>query len=491
MLKATISLLVVFSIGLVFFVSIIGGINYGIHAKPYADESALTDEEIEALFDTDAPIDPSLLSGQEVMSITFYYPDNPQDPLGGGRTCSDGSTYFRDQGKPVTSNLFLNTYDGRVIQGSIAVPHDKYHPMVPLGASPTIKIRIPGYNAGEPAEVHDHFGHMQNPAGGWWECTSPNRIDLAVSGPEEENLVVQYWRDHNLLIGDTYKDPNPMNRGACVMCEIISPDVSLPPGVDLPDYSGLSYHRQLLLKLALSKLGCTYVWGAAGPDTFDCSGYVLWLYRQIGNSRPVDHWTGSQYLQGTRIPADQVQPGDCIYFRGPPPGHVGIWLGGGKFIHASGGKLKPDKVKINDLARYSKTSHIYCYVRFMDPGKDISTGVSKLERSVSFMEEHDFIPELKRLAEFNISCAARHGMDFRMALVCASQESSGGKQCFRACNPYGYGSSDFSSWEEATEAYYSAIAAYGFGGDPLRIFRKYRGADNGYAENCTNLLNSI
>lgn len=79
---------------------------------------------------------------------------------------------------------------------------------------------------------------------------------------------------------------------------------------------------------AYSKLGCPYVWGASGPNTFDCSGLVMWCYAQAGVS--LDHYSGSQAQSGAVISVSQAQPGDILW----KSGHVGIYVGGGKYIHA-------------------------------------------------------------------------------------------------------------------------------------------------------------
>ncbi len=94
--------------------------------------------------------------------------------------------------------------------------------------------------------------------------------------------------------------------------------------VPVPDHGSV-------VDYALSRLGCPYIWGAAGPDSFDCSGLVTWCYAQTGVSLP--HYTGSLYDAATnRVPVDQAQPGDVLYRFG----HVGIAqeAGGVPYIHA-------------------------------------------------------------------------------------------------------------------------------------------------------------
>jgi len=86
-----------------------------------------------------------------------------------------------------------------------------------------------------------------------------------------------------------------------------------------------------LISYAKQFLGVPYQWGGTTPNGFDCSGFVQYVYRSIGINLPrVSH---DQQDVGTRISPSQVQPGDLV-FRGNPAYHVGIYIGGGKFIHA-------------------------------------------------------------------------------------------------------------------------------------------------------------
>jgi cell wall-associated NlpC family hydrolase len=81
---------------------------------------------------------------------------------------------------------------------------------------------------------------------------------------------------------------------------------------------------------AESKLGAPYVWGAAGPSAFDCSGLVVWAYAQAGVSIGRD--TYALEGQGTVVPLSQIQPGDMVFYWGG--GHVALYVGGGTVIHA-------------------------------------------------------------------------------------------------------------------------------------------------------------
>jgi peptidoglycan DL-endopeptidase CwlO len=85
------------------------------------------------------------------------------------------------------------------------------------------------------------------------------------------------------------------------------------------------------LRWALSKVGDPYVWGAAGPSSFDCSGLVMWAYAQVGIS--LLHFTGDQWNEGEHISRDQLEPGDLVFFF-PDISHVGLYVGNGLMVDA-------------------------------------------------------------------------------------------------------------------------------------------------------------
>ena len=85
------------------------------------------------------------------------------------------------------------------------------------------------------------------------------------------------------------------------------------------------------LAAALSRRGDPYVWGAAGPGAFDCSGLVVWAFAQEGIALP--HYTGDLWNSGVHIPRADLEPGDLVFFF-PDISHVGIYLGDGLMIDA-------------------------------------------------------------------------------------------------------------------------------------------------------------
>jgi cell wall-associated NlpC family hydrolase len=95
--------------------------------------------------------------------------------------------------------------------------------------------------------------------------------------------------------------------------------------------------------LAQQYLGVPYVWGGASPSGFDCSGLVVYVYGQLGVSLP--HFTGSLWNSGAHVSSDQLAPGDLVFFYNLD--HVGIYIGGGLFVHAP---HTGDVVKISSLS---------------------------------------------------------------------------------------------------------------------------------------------
>jgi peptidoglycan hydrolase CwlO-like protein len=85
------------------------------------------------------------------------------------------------------------------------------------------------------------------------------------------------------------------------------------------------------VETALAYHGIPYVWAGEKPSGFDCSGLVLYVFKQHGVTLP--HYSGSQFLLGEKVLPQDLRPGDVVFF-GSPIHHVGIYMGGGYYIHA-------------------------------------------------------------------------------------------------------------------------------------------------------------
>lgn len=110
-----------------------------------------------------------------------------------------------------------------------------------------------------------------------------------------------------------------------------------PPGVPNNGVVGVAY----------GQLGKPYVWGAEGPNAFDCSGLTMYCYR-VGAGKYISHSSYAQAYCGVRVGVSELAPGDILGFRGW--GHVGLYVGGGEFIHAP---RSGDVVRVASLAARS------------------------------------------------------------------------------------------------------------------------------------------
>ncbi|MEV0436718.1 NlpC/P60 family protein [Nocardia sp. NPDC050413] len=138
------------------------------------------------------------------------------------------------------------------------------------------------------------------------------RADLAAATTQ----VVEAWgalsaRDKSTLAGSPF--PPGFDRDSLL--------AGLVPG------SGTS-----ALAAALTRVGDPYVWGATGPDQFDCSGLVQWAFKQVGKNVP--RTSSAQAGYGTPVAKEDLQPGDVVLFY-PEISHVGIYAGNGMMVHAS------------------------------------------------------------------------------------------------------------------------------------------------------------
>ena len=109
-------------------------------------------------------------------------------------------------------------------------------------------------------------------------------------------------------------------------------------------------------------LGVRYVWAGASPVYgFDCSGFTMYVYAQLGVQ--LTHFSGAQWNEGSRVLVDQLAPGDLVFFEpgANGPGHVGIYIGGGEFIHAP---HTGDVVKISSLY---ESSYSFSYLGAVRP----------------------------------------------------------------------------------------------------------------------------
>jgi cell wall-associated NlpC family hydrolase len=104
-----------------------------------------------------------------------------------------------------------------------------------------------------------------------------------------------------------------------------------------------SQAAQVAVDTAMAQRGKPYVWAAAGPGSFDCSGLVQFAYAAAGVGLP--HSSRMQSQMGAAVSRDQLQPGDLVFFYSPVS-HVGMYIGNGQMVHAP---TSGDVVKVADI----------------------------------------------------------------------------------------------------------------------------------------------
>ncbi|MGL5712835.1 MAG: NlpC/P60 family protein [Paraclostridium sp.] len=120
--------------------------------------------------------------------------------------------------------------------------------------------------------------------------------------------------------------------------------------------AGDSNKASAVLNLAYSKLGSPYEWGAEGPNTFDCSGFTSYVFRNAAGIS-IPRTSGSQYGAGRAVSKSDLMAGDLVFFSsngGASITHVGIYVGGGNMVHSP---RTGDVVKVSSInsSYYTKT----------------------------------------------------------------------------------------------------------------------------------------
>ncbi|MFF3869469.1 NlpC/P60 family protein [Micromonospora sp. NPDC001898] len=110
------------------------------------------------------------------------------------------------------------------------------------------------------------------------------------------------------------------------------PKTVVPAGGGCPTIQGVvSAAARTAIRTACAQVGDPYVWGATGPNSFDCSGLTQYAYKAAGIS--LTHFTGAQWNEGRAIPRSEARPGDLVFFFSDLH-HVGLYLGNDKMVHA-------------------------------------------------------------------------------------------------------------------------------------------------------------
>jgi cell wall-associated NlpC family hydrolase len=105
----------------------------------------------------------------------------------------------------------------------------------------------------------------------------------------------------------------------------------------------------------MGQIGDPYVWAAAGPDAFDCSGLMQYAYAAAGVSLP--HSSSMQSQMGAPVSSGQLQPGDLVFFYSPVS-HVGMYIGNGQMVHASTSGTPVRVASLDSMGSYTSARRV-------------------------------------------------------------------------------------------------------------------------------------
>ena len=182
------------------------------------------------------------------------------------------------------------------------------------------------------------------------------RTDVTVTGETSGWYKIRYNGDIEGYMSSDYlsetKPAEKTSRGGTEVSRQETPTQESAPAVP-------SSFGEELVAYAKNYIGKPYVYGGSGPNSFDCSGFTMFVYNHFGYSLP--HGATSQSKYGTYVSKENLQPGDLVFFLDFETmdgiGHVGIYVGGGDFIHASSGSAHA--VTISNINSGSYASRYY------------------------------------------------------------------------------------------------------------------------------------
>lgn len=194
--------------------------------------------------------------------------------------------------------------------------------------------------------------------------TTASTLNLRSSDNTSSEVIEELDKGSALVVvkkeGDWIQVRNQGKEGY-VHSDYITDEAPVVPSVDVEGNiidvpSSNNYSVQAVLNLAYSKKGSPYLWGATGPDRFDCSGFTTYVFQNsVGVSLP--RVSSDQANVGTEVSRDQLQPGDLVFFSTDGSGgvsHVGIYVGNGCMIHSP---HSGDVVKVTDITSDYYSSH--------------------------------------------------------------------------------------------------------------------------------------
>lgn len=221
--------------------------------------------------------------------------------------------------------------------------------------------------------------------------------------------------------------PNTANQSGIENPSSASSDFVVKSPIDAVLPTNTTNVQQAIVREAFKHLGKPYVWGAKGPNTFDCSGLTYYVYMKA-TGHYIGGWTGEQQYAGTQIPVSQAQPGDLVFW-GPSSGvthHVGIYIGNGQFIHAP---QPGDKVRVTSISDFTPDFAVRVNLAGLPATSGSLTGSSildGLDGSFHFSQNQTTDQFLKKIADDAQEIGQKEGIYASVMMAQAILESGSG-----------------------------------------------------------------
>ena len=222
--------------------------------------------------------------------------------------------------------------------------------------------------------------------------------------------------------------PNTANQSGIENPSSASSDFVVKSPIDAVLPTNPTNVQQAIVREAFKHLGKPYVWGAKGPNTFDCSGLTYYVYMKA-TGHYIGGWTGEQQYAGTQIPVSQAQPGDLVFW-GPSSGvthHVGIYIGNGQFIHAP---QPGDKVRVTSISDFTPDFAVRVNLAGLPAASGSLTGGSSildgLDGSFHFSQNQTTDQFLKKIADDAQEIGQKEGIYASVMMAQAILESGSG-----------------------------------------------------------------
>lgn len=207
--------------------------------------------------------------------------------------------------KPLMSRLFKFTLATTIAVTGVVVSNS-LKPVKAEAAGVIAKVNyVPGYGIAVWNNINGgHTTGQYLPHGSRW-------VVVKTSYDKQGRLWYDLGHNHWVLASYTVSDSTPVSQSASANTSVKA-------------------SAQAIINFALKQQGKPYVYGAAGPSAFDCSGLTSYVYKQV-TGRYIGRTTYNQLNAGTRVRVSQLQPGDLVFWGNY---HVGIYIGNGQYIHS-------------------------------------------------------------------------------------------------------------------------------------------------------------